>query len=60
MIVYKKYSFKNKSIDEICEALKQEHAVSIDGVWYFPVKAKYNKFTDTITFKLDQDMRIYL
>lgn len=60
MIVYKKYSFKNKSIDEICEALKGEYAVCIDGVWYFPIEADYNPYTDVIKFKLDQDMRIYL
>ena len=60
MIVYKEYSFKNKTVDDICEALKQEHAVLIDGVWYFPINADYKESTDTIKFKLDQDLTAWL
>lgn len=54
MIVYKKFPFNSRIVDDVGKALKNSHAVKIDDQWYFPIRVKYNKYQDTIRFKLDQ------
>lgn len=60
MIVYKEIPFNRVKNEDIFNALKNDHAVCLGGVWYFPLSAEYKKSSDTIRYKLEQDLRAIL